>query len=199
MASAVGSVGLGASLAGGLMSAFGAASSGNAQKQMYDYQSQVATLNASIDKQNAEYASNQGEIQASQYGQKAAQQRGQIIAAQGASGIQVGTGSNAAVVQSQKAITDLDLTQIRSNAAKTAYDFTTKAAADTTQANLDTIAGSNAQKAGYIGAASSILGTVGSVSSKWLQGNTTGLWGGSSGSGGSISLYGPQQTVVGTA
>lgn len=186
MATAVGSVGVGASLAGGLLSAFGAASSGNAQKQMYDYQSQVATLNATIDKQNAEYASNQGEIQASQYGQKAAQQRGGIIAAQGASGIQVGTGSSADVVRSQKTITNLDLTQIRSNAAKTAYDFETKSAADTDQATLDTMAGENAQKAGYIGAASSILGTVGSVSSKWLQGNTAGLWGGSSGGGGVV-------------
>lgn len=177
MATAVGSVGLGASLAGGLMSAFGAYSSGQSQKQMYDYQSQVATLNAQIDKQNSEYASNQGEIQATQYGEKAAQQRGQIIVQQGASGIQVGTGSSADVVASQKKVTDLDLTQIRSNAAKTAFDFTTKAAADTNQATLDTMAGANAAKAGEIGAASSILGTVGSVSSKWLQGNTAGLWG----------------------
>lgn len=184
MATAVGSVGLGASLAGGLLSAFGAEKSGQAQQQMYNYQSQVATLNAQIDKQNSEYASNQGEIQASQYGQKAAQQRGQIIVQQGASGIQVGTGSSADVVASQKKITDLDLTQIRSNAAKTAYDFQTKSAADTNQATLDTMAGVNAKTAGDIGAASSILGTVGSVSSKWLQGNIAGLWGTKSSSGG---------------
>lgn len=190
MASAIGSVGLGASLGGGLLSAFGAASSGNAQKQMYDYQAQVATLNSQIDKQNEEYASNQGEIQATQYGQKAAQQRGQIITAQGASGIQVGTGSNAAVVNSQKAITNLDLTQIRSNAAKTAYDFDVKSTMDTDQAALDTMAGENAQKAGYISAASSILGTAGSVSSKWLQGSTAGLWGGGGG-GGTVLLGSP--------
>lgn len=169
------------------MSAFGAASSGNAQKQMYDYQANVATLNASIDKQNAEYASNQGEIQATQYGQKAAQQRGQIIAAQGASGIQVGTGSSAAVVNSQKQITNLDLTQIRSNAAKTAYDFETKSTMDTDQATLDTMAGSNAQKAGDISAFASILGTAGSVSSKWLQGGTQGLWS----TGGNTNTSGP--------
>lgn len=156
---------------------------------MYNYQSQVAQINATIDKQNAEYASNQGEIQAQQYGEKASQQRGQIIAAQGASGLQVGTGSNAAVVASQKALTSLDLTQIRSNAAKTAYDYTTKSTFDTNQATLDTIAGANAAKAGDIGAASSILGTVGSVSSKWLQGNTQGLWstGGSSSGTGFVS------------
>jgi hypothetical protein len=155
---------------------------------MYDYQAQVATLNAGIDKQNAEYASNQGEIQATQYGEKAAQQRGAIKVAQGASGIQVGTGSNADVVASQGKITNLDLTQIRSNAAKTAYDFQVKSAMDTDQATLDTMSGNNAKTAGEIGAFSSILGTVGSVSSKWLQGKTAGLWGGGSGGSGNIVL-----------
>jgi hypothetical protein len=166
-------------------------SSGQSQQQMYDYQSRVATLNAGIDQQNAEYASNQGEIQATQYGEKAAQQRGGIIAAQGASGIQVGSGSSADVIRSQKTLTSMDLTQIRSNAAKTAYDFQVKGAMDTNQATLDTMAGENAEKAGEIGAASSILGTVGNVSSKWLQGNTAGLWGGGSGGGGNIVLGTP--------
>lgn len=191
MASAIGAVGVGSSLAGGLLSAFGAASSGQAQQQMYNYQSQVATLNAKIDQQNSEYALNQGEVQATQYGERAGQQRGGIIAAQGASGIQVGTGSAADVVRSQKAITTMDLGQIRTNAAKTAYDFQVKGAMDTNQATLDTIAGENAKKAGDINAAASILGTAGNVSSKWLQGNTAGLWGGGSGSGGNIVLGSP--------
>jgi hypothetical protein len=74
----------------------------------------------------------------------------------------------------------MDLTQIRSNAAKTAYDFSTKATMDLNQATLDTMAGANARTAGDINAASSILGTVGSVSSKWLQGKQMGMWGTSS-------------------
>lgn len=176
MASAIGSVGLGTSLAGGLLSAFGAQQSGAAQQQMYNYQSQVATLNASIDKQNQEYALNQGEQEAVQYGEKASQQRGAIIANQGASGIVVGQGSSADVVASQGKLTALDLTQIRSNAAKTGYDYSVKAGMDTAQAGLDVMAGENAKTAGDISAEASILGTVGSVSSKWLQGNTAGMW-----------------------
>lgn len=174
---AIGGTGLGATGAGGILSAFGSAAGGIAQKNTYDYQSRVATLNAQIDKQNQEYAYNQGEVQATQYGERAAQQRGGIIAAQGASGIQIGTGSSANVVASQGKITALDLGQIRSNAAKTAYDFDVKSSMDTDQANLDTLAGKNAETSGFIGAASSILGSVGSVSNKWLQGNSTGLWG----------------------
>lgn len=176
MATAVGAIGIGASLAGGALSAYGASKSGAAQQQMYNYQAQVAQLNSQIDKQNAEYALNQGEQEATQYGEKASQQRGQIIANQGASNIQIGTGSAGQVVQSQKTLTNLDLTQIRSNASKTAYDYDVRSTADTNQATLDVMAGDNAKTAGNISAAASILGTVGSVSSKWLQGNTIGMW-----------------------
>jgi predicted membrane GTPase involved in stress response len=165
---------------GGFLGAKGAEKSGQAQQQMYNYQAQVAQINATIDRQNAEYALNQGEQQAQQFGMKAAQQRGQIIADQGASNIAIGMGSAAEVVRSQNLLTRMDLTQIRSNAAKTAYDFSTKATMDLNQATLDTMAGANARTAGDINAASSILGTVGSVSSKWLQGKQMGMWGTSS-------------------
>lgn len=175
-ASSVGGVGIGASLAGGMFSAFGAERSGAAQQQMYNYQAQVAQINAQIDKQNAEYALNRGEQEAQQYGLRAGQQRGQIIANQGASNIAIGSGSAASVVQSQGLLTRMDLTQIRSNAAKTAYDYDVRATTDTNQATLDVLAGKNAEAAGDINAASSILGTVGSVSSKWLQGKSVGMF-----------------------
>ena len=172
----LGAIGVGSSLAGGMLSAYGAERTGAAQQQMYNYQAQVAQINVNIEKQNAEYALNQGEQQAQQFGLRAGQQRGQIIAAQGASGIAVGSGSNAAVVSSQDLLTRMDLTQIRSNAAKTAYDFNVKATTDVNQATLDVLAGANAKTAGDINAASSILGTIGSVSSKWLQGQQSGMW-----------------------
>ncbi len=176
----LGMIGIGSSVGGGLLGAFGAKKTGQAQQQMYNYQAQVAQINAQIDRQNAEYALNQGEQQAQQFGLHAAQQRGQIIANQGASGIAIGSGSNAEVVRSQNLLTRMDLTQIRSNAAKTAYDFNVKATMDLNQATLDTMAGQNAKLAGDINAASSILGTAGSVSSKWLQGKQMGMWGTSS-------------------
>lgn len=177
MASGVGGLGLGASLAGGLLSAFGANQAGQRQQQMYDYQAQVAKINADIDKQNAAYARNKGEIEATQYGMKAAQQRGQIISAQAASGLDVNSGSAKQVQASQRTITGMDMTQIRSNAAKVAYDYDTKSVMDLNQATLDTMAGENAAKAGQINAFASVLGTVGSVSSKWMQGNQQGMWG----------------------
>jgi hypothetical protein len=145
---------------------------------MYNYQAGVAQINAGIDKQNAEYALNQGEQQSVIEGLKAGQQAGAIRAAQGASGVDVNSGSAAAVQASQRGITAMDLTQIRTNAAKTAYDYNVKSVMDTNQASLDVMAGENAKTAGDINATSSILGSVSSVSSKWLQGSQAGLWGG---------------------
>jgi cbb3-type cytochrome oxidase subunit 3 len=176
MAQAIGVIGLGSSLAGGIMSAFGAEKSGQAQQAMYNYQAQVARINSQIDQQNAEYAINQGEQQAQQYGLQAAQQYGKIVAGQAASGFDVNSGSNVDVQRSQRTISAMDLTQIRSNAAKTAYDYNVRSTMDTNQATLDVMAGQNAKLAGDIQATSSILGSVSSVSSKWLQGSQMGMF-----------------------
>ena len=175
-AAAAGTIGIGASLGGGLLSAFGAEKSGQSQQAMYDYQAQVARINSQIDKQNADWARNKGEIEATQFGLKSAQQFGQIRAAQGASNIDVNSGSSVRVQDSQRQLTRMDMGQIRANAAKVAYDFDVKSSMDLNQATLDTFAGENAKTAGDINAFSSILGTAGSVSSKWMQGQQMGMF-----------------------
>lgn len=176
MAAGFGAVGLGATLAGGMLSAAGNMQQGAAEQQMYNYRAQVARINADIDRQNAAWSRTKGEVEATQYGMKAAQQRGAIQVAQAASGLDVNSGSNKDVQNSQEKIKNMDLSTIRSNAAKVAYDYETKATMDENQASLDVMAGQNAKTAGNIKAFSSILGTVGTVSSKWQQGSSTGLW-----------------------
>lgn len=186
---AVGSVGLGATAAGSALSAYGAYEGGQSQSRMYGYQAQVAQINSNIALQNADYARMQGEQQSVIEGRKGAQQLGGIRAAEGASGLNVNSGSAAQVQASQKGTTALDLNQIRSNAAKTAYDFDVQSTEDINQAGLYTAASANAKTAGDISALSSIVGGAGSVSSKWLAGQQQGLWGGagSSGSGSMVS------------
>lgn len=173
----VGTIGLGANLAGGLLSAFGANQQGSAQQSMYNYRAQVARINAQIDRQNAEWARTKGEKEAEQYGMKAAQRGGQIKVAQAASNLDVNSGSAREVQRSQAKITETDLSTIRSNAAKIAYDYDAKATMDENQASLDVMAGKYAKQAGDINMLGSLIGTAGSVSSKWLQGNQMGLWG----------------------
>ena len=173
---------IGASAGGGLLSAVGSIFGGKSQKKMYDYQSAVARLNADIDRQNAEWELTKGGIEGQQFGLRAGQQFAQIRTAQGASNLDVNSGSAVAVQGSQRKLNYMDEATIASNAAKTAYDYTAKAAADESQAKLYSAAGENARTAGYIGAASSIIGTAGSVSSKWLQAKTAGIYGDSASS-----------------
>lgn len=184
---AIGGIGIGASLFGGLLSAFGAEKSGQAQQQMYNYQAAVAQINSSTDKQNMEYSLYQGEEQAEKFGIQAGQRQAAIRTAYSAGNIDVNSGSAAQVQGSQKTLTGIDTAQIRENAAKTAYDYDVRSVMDTNQATLDVMAGQNAKIAGDINATASILGTAGSVSSKWLQGTTVGMFGGS---GGSPSIVG---------
>lgn len=176
MAAGFGAVGIGASLAGGLLSAFGAGKQGEAQQSMYNYRAQVARINAQIDRQNATWTRDKGEREAEQYGMKAAQQRGAIRAAQGASNIDVNSGSSKEVQRSQEKVKDMDLATIRANAHKVAYDYEAKAVMDENQASLDVMTGQYAKQAGDIKQIESLIGTASTVSSKWQQGRSTGLW-----------------------
>lgn len=187
MAEAMAVVGMGATIAGGITQAAGAKAAGQAALQQNNYQAGVAEINSKIAKQNADYARNQGEIQAQQYGIKSAQRMGAIHAGQSASGIDVNTGTAVDVRASQKLTSDMDLAQIRQNAAKTAYDFDAQAVGFDNQATLYKMAGTNAVVAANYQATASILGTVSSVASKWSQGSQMGMFsgGGSGGSGGS--------------
>ena len=114
---------------------------------------------------------------------QAGQRMGQIKAAQGSSGLDVNTGSNVQVRASQQKVTGIELDTIRSNAARTAYNYDVKSTQDIAQANLFKLNAADAMQAGEIKAAGSILGTAGSVSSEWLSGQRMGLWGSSGGGG----------------
>ena len=172
----LGEVSMGATFLGGVTSAIASFAGGEAQKQMYDYQAGVAKLNAEISRQNETYATQVGEIQATQAGLQGAQRMGKIRAAQGASGLDVNSGSNKQVQDSQVEITKFDAAAIRSNAARTAYTYANQAVGFGAQANMDTVAGKNARMAGLIGVGSSLVGAAASVSSEWLRGNQLGMW-----------------------
>lgn len=167
--------GMAASAIGGVVSAVGSEQSGNAQKSMYDYQAGITSLNAQVSKQNASYALATGEVEAQQSGMQTRAQIGETKAIQGASGLDVNSGSGATVRSSEADIGAENQAVIRSNAAKRAYGYEVEATQATAQGQVDVMAGQNAQSAGQIGAISSILGGASSVSSKWLQANQQGI------------------------
>ena len=182
----LGTIGMAASGASGAAGIFSSLFGGSAKSDAYKYQSSMAWQNAAIAKQNQKYALDIGEQQAEKAGIAGAAQAGQIKAAQGASGVDVNSGSAKQVQDSQHLVSQMDLNTIREKAAKTAYDFSVQATNYENQARGYDKAASNAKTEGILGAVSSFIGTVGSVSSKWLQGQQLGMWGKSGTSSGSF-------------
>jgi hypothetical protein len=181
----LGGVGIAASLAGSIMEGLGASKQAKASAQMYQYRAHVARLNAQINRQNAEWARDRGEKEGLQYGLKAGHQAGQIKVAQAASGFDINTGTAKDVQSSQRKIVGMDLEMIRENAARIAFDYENKAKMDEHQARMDEMAAANAKEAGKFSLLKSIIGGVSSVSSKWQQASSSGLFGDSGGGGGS--------------
>lgn len=177
----MGAISVGSSLLGGALGGAGASFSAGASADSFNFKAGIAKLNADIDKQNASWAINSGGIKATNYGLKAGQEIADTKVVQAASGLDVNSGSKEAVRDTQQTVAAYDQGLIRADAAHTAHGYEVKAAADTAEASMDTAAASNAQKAGKLDVLKSIIGTASSVASKWTQGNTIGMWSGSSG------------------
>lgn len=171
----IGTIGLGSTIAGGAISAGGNIMKGISERNMYEYQAGIAQINAKIARRNADMSYATGDKQAEKYGIKAGQQMGMIKAAQAASGLDIESGSNKQVQDSQAKVARTDMNQIYQNAAKVAYDYQTQAWQYDQEAKMKKKAGQNSMIAGVINAAGSIVGTSGSVASKWLQGAQVGL------------------------
>ncbi len=162
-------VGIGASAAGGATGVFGSLFKGKAESNMYNYQAGVAQVNATVAKQDSEYARAAGEVEAKNAGIKTAAEVGSTRAGMAAGNVDINSGSGARVVASETEVGQQNQATIRANAAKRAYGFDVKAAEDTAQAGAYDAAASNATTAGDISAISTAIGTAGSVASKWSQ------------------------------
>lgn len=178
MSGDVASLGMGLTAGGGIAGALGSFAGGISQQQMYNYQAGIARLNAQIAQQNATYARQVGENQAERFGLQAQARLGRIKVAQASSGLDVNTGSPKQVYDSQRLLSQMDIATIRSDAAKTAYNYEVQGVQFGAQANLDTIAGQNARISGLIGAESSILGAASSLTGQYLRGAQLGIFGG---------------------
>lgn len=167
---------MGSTVAGGIFKAFGQGFAGFSQAGMYNYQAGIAQLQAQIAKQNASYALTVGGENQMRTGLAQRNQLGQIRAAQGASNLDVGGGSNKLVQQGQHEIALMDQNQVLSNAARQAYGYETEAATDTAKAGLFKSAATKTMIATPINVAASLISTGGSVADKWYQGQSTGIY-----------------------
>lgn len=167
---------MGVSALGGVMGAGASMKAASANSQMGLFQAGIALQNAKIAEQNAQYASMEGEQSASKYGMGAAQRNSEIKAVQSASGLDVNSGSNKQVQDSAQLVSNMDMAQIRQNAAKVAFDYKTQAGNFSMQAMGDIMGAQNTLAAGPTNAAASIIGSASSVADKWLTTSKLGTY-----------------------
>jgi len=181
-AGAIGTIG---SLGSGAIGGLGAIQSSSAASAAAGYNAQVAANNAKIATTNANYAGAQGEENVAASGARTKATVGATLANEGASGVDVNTGSDVNVRESESKLGMLDALNVRSQAAQAAYGYQVGAAADTGQQSLYKSQQESDQIGGYLNAGSTVLGGVGNAAkySTWLStsgplGNLTGDYGG---------------------
>ena len=170
---------IGSSAGGGVLGFMGNLAKGKAESSMYQYQAGVAQFNQKIAEQNRDQAYATGELEAGRYGMKARQTIGGIRSAKAASGLDITSGSASQVADSAHDVAGMDMSTIRSNAARVAYGHTIEGIKYGAEAGMYSAAASNAKKASMINAFGSLLSGATSVSSKWTQARDAGIMGGS--------------------
>ena len=137
----------GMSAIGAITNAFSQASALRAQG---DYQQTLADTNAKIANLQAKETLETGDIMASRKNLQTQQQVGAIRAQQGASGVDVASGSAAAVRAGAQGVGAIDELTIRNNAQRQAWGYQT-------EAEMDTFKGQFAQLTAKAGATQSLM------------------------------------------
>lgn len=149
-----------------LVSTAGAVQQGNQAKKIGTYQAAVASNNALIAEQNADYAIKAGQQQAATESMKGAATVGAIKSAQAASGVDVNTGSAVDVQESERLRSALDTQTVMHNAQLKAYGYRTQATNFEAEAGLRTAEGDAAKSASRTKALSTLLS--GASSTAWM-------------------------------
>jgi hypothetical protein len=147
--------------------AMGSIQQGQATAAASNYQAQVAKNNAITAEQNAAYATQAGTAKAQSQDFQTAAVVGAEQAGQGASGIDLTTGSPRAVREGTHQMGRLGTLNIVQDANLTAYGYRTQGTSFTAQSQLDTSQAGFASQAGFLGAGTSLLGGASSFADKW--------------------------------
>lgn len=153
-------IAIGTSVAAGAVSAYG-------QYQQGKTQAEVARNNAQIAEYQAQDAKRRGDVQAQEIRRRASLLAGTQRATMAARGLDLSSGTPADILAQTDFFSQIDQNTARDNAAKEAW-------AKRAQKGSFLGEASAASAAGNMGAFSTLLGTAGSVSSKWYSFGGTG-------------------------
>lgn len=151
------------------VSAMGASEAADAKAATASYQSQVAANNAKVAQQDATLEIQSGEIATVNKGLQTRARVGSQKAAQGASGIDVNSGSAVDVRAGTEEIGMLDALTVRSDAAKRAYAQQVSASNATSQSTLLKSEAQQDETAGDFAVAGTLLSGASSVGSSWSK------------------------------
>lgn len=165
--------GIGSTIAGGILGAYSSLKGADAKAKEMQYKAGIARINKQVALQNADWTRRAGEVGAQHKGMEGRFKIGQTRAIQSGRGLEIDTGSNAAVQESEREVNQYDQSMIRSNAAHRAYGFEVEAVEKEAEAGMLEMGAKNVKEAGEIGAWASILGASSSVADKWMQYSTT--------------------------
>lgn len=167
---------IGTSVAGGIVGAKGARQQADANVASAQYQAAVARNNSIIAEQNAQREIAVGAIQGETQNYATRATVGKQKAVQGASGIDVNSGSALDVRTSTINLGELDAMTIFNNAQQRAAGYRAQASNFTAESGLDQMKAYNADKAGDYAVASSLISSASSVSDKWLSYKQKGIF-----------------------
>lgn len=177
------------SVIGAGMGAIGSVNQGKAASNAAQYQAAVARNNMAVADWQAQDALARGRVVEQNQRFKTSQIQGAQRAAAGASGVEVNTGSPAALVADTAMLGELDALTIRSNAERDAYGYKVQARNFGAQANIADNESRSAKRAGELGMYTSLIGGVTSVADKWLTFDSKGMFGTKKSSSTGPTLY----------
>lgn len=157
------------SLGASALSGLGSLASGMANEKSAKYNAAIAANNAQIASQNATTSMQEGEANAAAASMASKAKIGGILANQGASGVDVNSGSSVDTRSSAAENGELNAINIRSQAARTAYGYETSGVNDKAEQSMDESQAAYAPIAGAIGAGTSLLSGAASVNSPWAS------------------------------
>lgn len=166
-----------------VLGAAGAVQQGMAAQQSAKYNAQVADMNAQLSDRRAKDALERGKLDEQKSRQKAAQIKGQQVAAMAANGVDLNFGSPLDTLVDTAVMGELDALTIRSNTYRESYDYQVDATNKRASAALSRAQGKNALTAGYLNAGGTLL-TGGAKAYQNYQTSKIGSIGGGTGTGG---------------
>lgn len=114
----------------------GAFTQANAARAQGDVESIISGINSRIASLQSAETIEAGDIAASREELKSQQVQGSILSSQGASGIDVGSGSSALVRNAARSVGTQDALTIRNNAQRQAFGFQTQALSETSKGQI---------------------------------------------------------------